>query len=85
MTITRTLTKYHAQACTLGVQDGAPVCNVIAEVDYFGTNDNVSAARAEFKRQGLPCPRGCSIIVTAGEQKTYACTLDDFLTVAQEV
>lgn len=85
MLITRTLTTYKAKACKLGIVDGNPVCDVISECEYLATRDSASEARKAFKAQGLPCPKGCTIIVNELDTASYGATLEDFLTIAQKL
>ena len=82
---TRTISTYHVEAFTLSLVDGAPTPSKIGEVDYQATTQSDAAARRALKQSGVDVPRGATLVTTPVDSATYACSMEEFLSIAHRV
>lgn len=82
---TRTITTYKATAVNLKMVDFKPVVDVIGEIEFIGTSPTKADVRKAFAVQGINVPRGTEIQIQEVDSQTYACTLEQFMSVAKPV
>lgn len=85
MMFTRTISTYKATAVNLKLVDGKPVADVMGEIEFVGTSPTKADVRKAFAVQGINVPRGTEIQVEEVDSQTYACTLEQFMSVAKPV
>ena len=85
MNITRTISDYEVIASSIEVEDGKPVIKELAKASFFGTKPSQTEARRALKEAGFTVPRGCTLVINERSAQAYACTLEQFLSVASPV
>lgn len=85
MMLTRTITTFNATASRIYKEDGVLKEEIFGSATFEGTNATNTQARKALSAAGVPCPRGCNIEIEEVERVTYACTLEDFMSVAHPV
>lgn len=85
MNITRTISDYEVIATKIAVKDGKPEVEEVAKARFFGTKPSMTEARRALKAAGFDVPRGCTLAVNEVESAAYACTVEQFLSVASPI
>ena len=87
MLFTRTITTYEATAYNTVLDTETMQASVekIATVHFKGTSPSKTDARKAFQEQGYTIPRGTEIVMKVVKDEKYACTLEEFLEVAQKI
>lgn len=87
--ITKKFNVYEAKAVKL--QNKIVGDEIVTEQEALGTiryvaeRDNVGTARHEFALQGYELPPGTKFIIKAVDKIKYACTFNDFMSMASPV
>lgn len=82
---TRTINTYHASAYSLELVGGQPTAKLIGEAEYQATTPSAAAARRALKQAGVDVPRGAQIVSEVTDSATFACSIDEFLSIAHRV
>lgn len=86
MKFTRTLTTYKATAYTVDLDDSlTPTVNEIGTVEFVSTRGTATEARKAFQDNGIALKRGTKIKIVPIKETVYACSFDDFMSVASPV
>ena len=82
MNLTRTITTYKAMAVKLSFENGEPKADVIGEATFVGTNPAKADARKALAAAGYDVPRGTEVTIEEVSSNTYACSIEQFISVA---
>lgn len=82
MNITRTITTYKATAVKLYLENGQPKADVIGEATFVGTSPSKADARKALDAAGFDVPRGTKVTIEVVSSNTYACSVEQFISVA---
>lgn len=82
MNITRTITTYKATAVKLFLENGQPKSDVIGEATFVGTSPSKADARKALAAAGFDVPRGTDVTIEEVSSNTYACSIEQFISVA---
>lgn len=87
MLFTRTITTFEATAYNTVLDTETMQASVekIATVHFQGTTATKTEARKAFQEQGYTVPKGTEIVIKPVKEIKYACTLEDFLEIAQPI
>ena len=87
MLFTRTITTFEATAYNTVLDTETMQASVekIATVHFQGTTSTKTEARKAFQEQGYTVPKGTEIVIKPVKEIKYACTLEDFLEIAQPI
>lgn len=85
MMITRTINTYKATAIELKFVSGKAVSNIIGEIQFVGTTPTKADIRKAFAAKGIKVPRGTEIQLEELSTQVYACTLEQFMSVAKPI
>ena len=86
MKFTRTLTTFEAEAYDVSIDDNMqPKVEEIGRVEYASTRASSTEARKVFQDNGIVLKRGTKINIRPIKETVYACSLEDFLSIATPI
>lgn len=87
MLFTRTITTFEATAVDVVLDPNTLETRAepIATVHYDATAASKTEARKAFAEQGYTIPKGTEIVQKPVKETRYACSLEDFLEIAQPI
>lgn len=86
MKITRTFTTFKAVAYAVELDDSlSPKVEEIGAVKFISTRGTATEARKAFQENGVTLKRGTKLKIMPIEETVYACSFEDFMSVALPV